>query len=176
MLDSNARVPRVCSSSTALTVFSNDVTFVTIIYKNKHNQKLYYKLKNIIFRHIHSTFNIIKEICKNNDMKCSWYSIVSNFIRLINSRSKPKKLVNQFMQSLNMFVTSSQRTINENFTCIFCNIFYHTSSPQSYKKTSTKDRYIVSANRILVNLILSLIHIWRCRRKERCRYRWWPYH
>ena len=25
-------------------------------------------------------------------------------------------------------------------------------------------------------LHLSLIHIWRCRRIERCRSRWWPYH
>jgi hypothetical protein len=31
MLDSSARVPRLCSSSTAFTVFSSDVTFVTMI-------------------------------------------------------------------------------------------------------------------------------------------------
>ena len=31
ILDSRARVPLVCSSSTALTVFKSDVTFVTII-------------------------------------------------------------------------------------------------------------------------------------------------
>jgi len=35
MVDSKARVPRVCSSSTALTVFSREVTFVTITWTRR---------------------------------------------------------------------------------------------------------------------------------------------
>ena len=40
MLDSKARVPRECSSSTALTVFKREVTFVTIICEKMQHTSL----------------------------------------------------------------------------------------------------------------------------------------
>ena len=82
---------------------------------------------------------------------CSAYSLVSCTDRIISSASayKPRKWL--LITAWQRILTNRSGTIDKNVGCLPADCEW--------------DR-----------LPLSLIHIWRCRRIERCRSRWSPYH
>ena len=59
--------------------------------------------------------------------------------------------------------------------CSFCHIPNDYSSDKKANKTVAREMILMTQNANSV-LNLSLIHICRCRRIERCRSRWSPYH
>ena len=109
--------------------------------------------------------------------ECVWFNIPLDTLQVISGWFLQARIRNQQCQSTkgNQLVVKDQAWIPpEPFHHVTMIQLYATASMHSIRVPMWQTQFVWPVR--TAHIGLSLIHIWRCRRIERCRSRWSPYH